>query len=55
MRLGRCLNRMQAVALPTRVATRALKAYPALGIAEKLPLAARLYGRVVRNLLWSER
>ncbi len=50
MKVLRCLNRMQALVLPRFVARRALKEYPAVGLAEKLALAARIYGRFVIDL-----
>jgi hypothetical protein len=50
MKVLRCLNRMQALVLPRFVARRALKEYPAIGLAEKLALAARIYGRFVIDL-----
>jgi hypothetical protein len=50
MRFTRCLNRVQAVALPHFVAARALKAVPALPIAKKLALGAQLYAGVARGL-----
>lgn len=50
MKVLRCLNRMQALVLPRFVASRALKEYPAIGLAEKLTLAARIYGRFVIDL-----
>ncbi|MFZ5722860.1 MAG: hypothetical protein ACOY33_04270 [Pseudomonadota bacterium] len=51
IRLVRCLNRMEALILPKFVAEKAVKRYPALGAGEKLALAARIYGRVVTNLI----
>lgn len=50
MRFTRCLNRVQTVALPRFVAARALKAVPALPIAQKLALGAQLYAGVARGL-----
>jgi hypothetical protein len=51
MRFVRCLNRLEAVVLPRLVAERALKRYPALPLAQKLPLAARVYTRLVLDSL----
>ena len=50
MRVLRALNRMQAVVLPRFVAVRALKAYPAIGLGEKIALAARIYLRMALQL-----
>ncbi|MDH3914588.1 MAG: hypothetical protein OEU49_01995 [Chromatiales bacterium] len=50
MKIMRSLNRMQALVLPRFIAVRALKAYPPIGIVEKLGLAARIYGRLVIDL-----
>ena len=50
MKVLRCLNRMQALVLPRFVARRALKEYPAVGLSEKLVLAARIYGRFLIDL-----
>jgi hypothetical protein len=50
VRFMRCLNRVQAVALPRVVAARALKAVPHLPITEKLALGAQLYAGVARGL-----
>lgn len=55
MKLVRCLNRMEAVVLPRFVAVRAVKAYPDIGIAQKLTLALRVYGRMVLDLLGGNR
>lgn len=46
----RCLDRMQAVVLPAFVARRALKTPPRLPLAEKLPLAGRVYWRLITDL-----
>jgi hypothetical protein len=54
IRLVRCLSRMEVLILPKFVAERAVKRYPAIGFGEKLNLAARIYGRVVTNLLKGE-
>lgn len=50
MKILRSLNRMQAVVLPRFIARRALKAYPSIGLGEKLLLAGRIYGRLVIDL-----
>ncbi len=56
MRFVRILNRMQAVALPSPVAQRALKApLPLLTVGERARLTAQLYGQVVRGLRISKR
>jgi hypothetical protein len=47
MKIMRSLNRMQALVLPRFIAVRALKAYPPIGVVEKLGLAARIYGRLL--------
>ncbi len=54
IRLVRCLTRMEVLILPKMVAERAVKRYPDIGAGEKLNLAARIYGRVVTNLLKGE-
>ncbi len=51
VRVVRCLDRMQAAILPDFVAARALKRLPAQSTAEKLGLGARIYLRLVLNLL----
>ena len=50
MKIMRSLNRMQALVLPRFIARRALKAYPPIGLGEKIVLAARIYGRLVIEL-----
>jgi hypothetical protein len=50
MKVLRALNRMQAVVLPKFVAVRALKAYPRIGLGEKVALAVRIYLRMVIQL-----
>jgi hypothetical protein len=53
MRFVRCLNRMQALALPPPVARRALKApLPNLARREHLRLSSTLYAQLTRTLLW---
>lgn len=51
MRLTRCLDRMQAVALPRAVAARALKQPPDLSGREKLGAALATYARLVSDTL----
>ncbi|MFO0695494.1 MAG: hypothetical protein U0230_18170 [Polyangiales bacterium] len=51
MKVVRCLNRVEAVVLPRFVAERALKAYPELGLGEKLSAGARIYGRTLAHVL----
>lgn len=51
IRLVRCLNRMEVLILPKFVAEKAVKRYPAIGTGAKVALAARIYGRLVTNLL----
>lgn len=46
IRLVRCLNRMETLILPKRVAKRAVKDYGALGFGEKLSVGSRIYGRI---------
>jgi hypothetical protein len=50
MKIVRCLNRMESLVLPKFVAARAVKAYPSIGLGEKLGLAAKIYGRLVIEL-----
>ncbi len=50
VRLLRCLNRMEVLVLPKQIAERAVKRYPFIAITEKLPLAGRIYGRLLANL-----
>lgn len=50
MKIVRCLNRMEAIVLPRIVATRALKAYPSIGLGEKLTMALKVYSRLVIQL-----
>lgn len=54
IRLVRCLTRMEVLILPRLVAERAVKRYPAIGLAQKLSLATRIYGRVASNFLKGE-
>lgn len=54
IRLVRCLSRMEVLILPKFVAERAVKRYPEIGFAEKLNLAARIYGRVAANFFRGE-
>lgn len=51
MKIVRCLNRMEAVVLPKFIARRAVKAYPRIGLGEKLMAAARIYLRLLVQLL----
>jgi hypothetical protein len=52
MRFVRCLNRMQALALPELVAARALKLpLPPLSRRERLVLTGKLYARLTRSLV----
>lgn len=51
MRFTRCLNRVQALALPRFLVERALKAVPAISIGEKLSIGAKLYLGVTRSLV----
>jgi hypothetical protein len=51
IRLVRCLSRMEVLILPKLVAERAVKRYPNISVAQKLSLAARIYGRVAANFL----
>ena len=55
MKIIRGLNRMEAVVLPRIIAERAVKSYPDIGLMEKLGLAARVYGRLVLNLLGADK
>lgn len=51
IRLVRCLSRMEVLILPKLIAERAVKRYPNIAVAEKVSLAARIYGRVAANFL----
>jgi hypothetical protein len=50
MKIVRCLNRMESIVLPRFVARRALKEYPAIGLGEKLVMAAKIYARLLIQL-----
>lgn len=50
MKIVRCLNRMEAVVLPKLVARRALKEYPAIGLAEKVTMALKIYLKMIVQL-----
>lgn len=54
IRMVRCLNRMEVLILPKLIAERAVKRYPVISIAEKLSLAARIYGRLALNFAKGE-
>jgi hypothetical protein len=43
MRFTRCLNRVQAVSLPSFIAARALGVLPPISLTDKLKLSARLF------------
>jgi len=49
IRLVRCLNRMEALILPSLVAKRAVKEYRPLPWAQKLRAASGIYGRVAAS------
>lgn len=51
IRLVRCLSRMEVLILPKVVAERAVKRYPNISVADKVKLAARIYGGVAANFL----
>jgi hypothetical protein len=51
MKIVRCLNRMEAIVLPKFIARRAIKAYPEIGFGEKLMAAARIYLRLLIQLV----
>ncbi len=51
LRFVRCLNRMQAVALPRIVANRALKSFPDITAPEKRKLATDLYFNLLRGFV----
>ena len=51
IRLVRCLNRMETLILPKLIATRAVKRYDDVPLAEKLSKAARIYGLVAKSLV----
>lgn len=50
MKIIRGLNRMEAVVLPKVIAKRAIKAYPDIGLMEKIVMALRIYGRLFADL-----
>jgi hypothetical protein len=50
-RLVRCLNRLESLILPAVLARRAVKRYTPMRLREKLPLAARTYGRMLLQVL----
>ena len=54
IRLVRCLSRMEVLILPKLVAERAVKRYPNISVADKVKLAARIYGGVAVNFLKGE-
>lgn len=49
MRMTRCLDRMEAIALPGVVAKHALKSVPELPLGERAPLVAAYYATAARN------
>lgn len=49
MKITRCLDRMQAIALPRPIAERALKTVPDMPLAQQLKLAARYYSVAAKN------
>lgn len=51
LRFVRCLNRMQAIALPRFVANRALKSFPDITALEKRKLVTDLYSNLVRGFV----
>lgn len=56
VRMTRVLNRLETFILPRFLAVRAVKQYPrSLGFVEKTAGAARIYLRVLRNLIGTER
>lgn len=50
-RLVRCLDRLETLILPGFIARRAVKRYQAPAIMDKLALALRIYGGVLRSLV----
>ena len=52
LRFVRCMNRMQAVALPRFVADRALKGFPDITAPEKRKLVTDLYVRLVSGFVY---
>ena len=51
IRLVRCLSRMETLILPKLIATRAVKRYDDVPLAEKLSKAIRIYGLVAKSLV----
>ncbi|MDO4223092.1 MAG: hypothetical protein Q4D05_03565 [Acinetobacter sp.] len=52
VKLVRCLNQLESIILPKVLATLAVKEYPnSLQVKEKLLLAGRIYGQVVKSYL----
>jgi hypothetical protein len=51
MRFVRCLDRVQGVMLPDPIALRALKSLPAIPLGERLLLATRITGRLLRTFV----
>lgn len=47
----RILNRMQSLILPRAIAARAVKRYPTLPLAQKLPTASKIYAGFLVNLI----
>ncbi|MCG8311848.1 MAG: SCP2 sterol-binding domain-containing protein [Pseudomonadales bacterium] len=50
MKVVRCLNRVQAIALPKVIAEKAVKTYPDLKFGDKLQVSLKTYGKLVLNL-----
>lgn len=52
IRLVRCMYRLEAVLMPRFIAARGMKRYPQdLGLGDKLGMNARIYGRIVLDLV----
>jgi hypothetical protein len=51
IRLVRCMYRLEALLMPRFIAARGMKRYPEeLGLAEKLAMNAKIYGRIALDL-----
>lgn len=51
IRLVRCFSRLEVLILPRLIAEHAVKHYPDISLDEKVPLAARIYERVILNIV----
>jgi hypothetical protein len=51
MKVVRCLNRVESVALPRFLAERAVKTYHDLSLLDKLNISAKTYSKLLINLV----